>query len=231
LLLLVGVIWAGPALAAAPEPTAPLVMPTDEELAARLGFLEERLQAQRPTALAWQYGWTGFYIASLATNVVYAARAGDGDERVRGIVDATKSGLATADMIRLLRDPLPGAAGAGPMRAVPGEGRQAQLERLAVGERQLRASAERAETRYSWGRHLTGVATNLLGGAAILALGSARDAAESTLIGIAVGEVQIWSQPWRPAGDLRDYERRFPGAGVSWGLRGKATGVELVLRF
>lgn len=229
LLLLVALIWTGPAVAA--EPGTPLVLPTDQELAAQLGFLEERLDAQRPTALAWQYGWTGFYIAGLATNVMYAVRADDGDQRVRGIVDAAKSGLATADMFRLLRDPLPGAAGAAPMRAVPGAGRQARLERLAVGERQLRASAERAETRYSWSRHLTGVATNLLGGAAILALGSAKDAAESTLIGIAVGEVQIWSQPWRPAGDLRDYEQRFPAASTGWELRGKGTGVELALSF
>src|SRR5690349_9779867 len=82
---------AGPVRAAAPEPAAPLVMPTDTELAARLGFLEERLEAQRPTALTWQYGWTGFYLVSLARNTVYAARADDGDQRVRGIVDAAKS--------------------------------------------------------------------------------------------------------------------------------------------
>ena len=30
----------------------PLVLPSDAELAARLGFLEERLDAARPTALA-----------------------------------------------------------------------------------------------------------------------------------------------------------------------------------
>lgn len=222
---------AGPALAAAAEPAAPLVMPSDAELAARLGLVEERLEAQRPTALAWRYGWTGFYVVTLASGVLYAVRADDGDQRVRGIVDAAKSGLATAEMVKLLRDPLPGAAGAAPMRAVAGEDRQARLERLAVGERQLRASAERAETRYSWWRHLKGVATNLLGGAAILALGSKHDAVESTLVGIAVGEVQIWSQPWRPTGDLADYERAFPDAQTVWSVRARDRGIELVLRF
>ena len=59
-----------PCMVAASEPQTPLVMPSDAELAARLGLLEERLEAQRPTALAWQYGWTGFYVASLAANVV-----------------------------------------------------------------------------------------------------------------------------------------------------------------
>lgn len=229
LLLLVALVWAGPVAAA--EPGTPLVMPTDAELAARIGFLEERLDAARPTALAWQYGWTGIYAAGFVSNTLYAVRADDGDERVRGIVDATKSALATAEMVSMFRDPLPGTYGARPMRAVPGDDRAARLQRVAVGERLLREGAERAQTRYSWSRHLLGIATNLLGGAVIWTLGDGRDAAESTLIGIAVGEAQIWSEPWRATGDLRDYERRFPGPGVTWELRGKGPGVELVLSF
>ena len=105
------------------------------------------------------------------------------------------------------------------------------MQRLAVGGRQLRASAERAATRYSWQRHLVGIATNLAGGAAILALGNRGDAWELTLAGVAVGELQIWSQPWRPTGDLRDYEARFPDAGVGWSVRATGPGAELVLRF
>ena len=86
----------GPAAAADRTETAPsLVALSDAELAARLGFLEERLDAGRPTALAWHWGWTGFYSASLALNVGYAIEAEDGDDRVRAIVDATKSGVAT----------------------------------------------------------------------------------------------------------------------------------------
>lgn len=229
LLLLVALAWAGPAAAA--EPTAPLVMPSDAELAARLGFLEERLDAARPTALAWQYGWTGVYAAGLVSNSVYAVRADDGDERVRGIVDAAKSALATAQMVGMFWDPLPGTLGAQPMRDVGGGDPRSQLEQVAVGERLLRDAAKQAETRYSWSRHLLGIATNLVGGAVIWKLGDAGDAAESTLIGIAVGEAQIWSEPWRATGDLRDYEQRFPGASVGWSLRGKGTGVELVLNF
>ena len=231
LLLLVAMVWAGPAAAASPESTVPLVMPTDEELAARVGFLEERLDAARPTALTWQYGWTGIYTAGLVSNTVYAVRADDGDERVRSIVDAAKSALATAEMVSMFRDPLPGTYGAQPMREVPGDGRAVLQQRVAVGERLLRQGAERAQTRYSWSRHLLGIATNLLGGAIIWSVGDGRDAAESTLIGIAVGEAQIWSEPWRATGDLRDYEQRFPGTGVSWELRGRDTGVELALHF
>jgi hypothetical protein len=214
------------------QETPPVLQLSDSELAARLGFLEERLEAGRPPALAWQWGWTGFYGTSLVLNGGYAAVAEDGDDRVRAVVDAAKSGVALAQTLRLVRDPLPANVGAAPMRAVPGEGRAARLERLAVGERLLVASAARAETRYDLRRHLFVLGGNLLGGAAILALGSAGDAAQSTAIGIAVGEAQIWSQPWRAPNDLREYHARFPAApGIGWQLRPKGRGVELVLRF
>ena len=151
---------------------------------------------------------------------------------MRAIVDATKSGVATLQTLTLLRDPLPANVGAQPMRDVAGDDRAARLERLAVGERQLLASAQRAETRYSLRRHLLVLGGNLLGGAAILALGDADDALQSTLIGTAIGEAQIWSQPWRAPGDLRDYRATFPDArGISWDLRPKGRGVELVFRF
>ena len=118
------------------------------------------------------------------------------------------------------------------MRDVAGDDRAARLQRLAVGESLLMTSVQQADTRYDWSRHLVGIGTNLVGGAAILALGDSRDALQSTLIGIAVGEAQIWSQPWRATDDLRDYRSAFPDAsGTGWELRPRGPGVELVLRF
>lgn len=232
LLPLALILSTGPGVVIAAELAPPALYLSDAELRMRLGFLEDRLEAARPAALAWQWGWTGFYTVSTAFNVGYAVDAEDGDDRVRAVVDAVKSGVATAQTLRLVRDPLPGNVGAQPMRAVSGDGRAARLERLAVGERQLLASAARAETRYDLGRHLLVIGGNLLGGAAIYALGDAEDAVQSTAIGIAIGEAQIWSQPWRAPGDLRDYRARFPQpAGIGWNLRAKGRGVELVLRF
>jgi hypothetical protein len=219
------------AAAGAEQPRPPVLHLADAELAARLSFLEERLDAGRPTALAWQWGWTGLYSASLTANLAWAIVAEDGSERVRAIVDATKSAAATIQMLTLLRDPLPATAGARPMRGVAGSGRAAMLERLAAGERQLAASAASAATRYHLRRHLAVIGANLLGGAAILALGSRRDALQSSLIGLAVGEAQIWSQPWRASGDLEDYRAAFPPRGIAWQLQPRGTGVALTVRF
>ena len=218
--------------AAADPPAMPRLDLSDAELDERLGFLEERLDAARPTALAWQWGWAGVFTVGLVFNTTWAVRADDSDDRVRAIVDAAKSAIATAEAWALFRDPLVATRGAQPMRDVAGDDRAARLQRLAVGETLLMTSVQQADTRYDWSRHLVGIGTNLVGGAAILALGDSRDALQSTLIGIAVGEAQIWSQPWRAPNDLRDYRARFPGApGVGWELRPKGRGVELVLRF
>ena len=118
------------------------------------------------------------------------------------------------------------------MRNVSGNDRSARLQRLALGERQLLASAARAETRYSLRRHLITIGANLIRGAAILTLGDSNNAVQSTLIGIAVGEAQIWSEPWRAVGDLRDYRAAFPGAaGGGWELRPMGTGLRLAYQF
>ena len=158
--------------------------------------------------------------------------ADDGDERVYNIVGAVKSAGATAQMVL---DPLPARLGAEPMRAVPDGTREGRLQRLAVGERQLVVNSERADTRYSWRRHLEGVTTNLIGGAVIWGFGDSGDALISVLSGLAFGEAQIWTQPWRANGDLADYRTAFPttmaSRGIEWQLRPTLNGAELAFRW
>lgn len=122
---------------AAAEPASvqpPILSLTDVELAERIGFLEQRLDEARPTALTWQWGWTGAYTASFVFNLDYAIRVDDNDRRVRAVVAAAKSAVAAVQTARLWHDPLVATQGARPMREVPGEGRAAEEQRLAVGE-------------------------------------------------------------------------------------------------
>lgn len=147
-------------------------------------------------------------------------------------MSAAKSAGALADLIT---SPLPARLGADPLRAVPAEDRRSRLKRLAVGERQLRANAVRADSRYSLKQHLEGVTTNLIGGAVIWAFGDRSDAIVSTLSGIAVGEAQIWSQPWRAGRDLDDYRAAFPTTTARRGIerepRPMPNGVQLAFSF
>lgn len=202
------------------------------EAEARLGFLEQRLDEGRSGAQVWQYGWSGVFGVGLVAGAAQAALADDGDERVYQIVGAVKSAGGLAQM---LTDPLPARLGADPLRQVPDGTPEKRLQRLALGERQLIDNAARAESRYSWRRHAEGVTTNLIGGAVIYALGDSTDALISTLSGIVIGELQIWTQPWRAIGDLDDYRSAFPSTmasrGIEWQLRPTLHGVEVAFRF
>lgn len=205
------------------------VPPRGAELAERSAFLEDRLDAGRLAARAWQHGWTGLHAVTTASGIVGAVSADDADERVAGVVTALKSAAALG---QLLARPLPARLGADPMRRASGSDPARLVPRVALGERHLLENASReAAERFNPRRHAAVVIVNLIGGAAILGFGDAADAAVSTLTGIAVGEAQIWSQPWRADRDLREYQERFPQERIGLELRPRPGGFELALVF
>jgi hypothetical protein len=180
----------------------------DEEISQRLRFIEQRLDDGRRHANYWQYGWSGFYAISGAVQGASAVRTDDGDNRANYIVGTTKSALALTT--QLLR-PLNARHGADEIRAMPGETRADRLNQLDRGEVLLRQNAERAEERTMWKTHLTSLAVNLAGGAAIWAFGDGKDALISVASGIAFSELSIWTQPGRAITDLDGYENKFAG--------------------
>jgi hypothetical protein len=179
---------------------------SDDQIEQRLRFITDQLNAGRPHASYWQLGWTGFYAASTVVQGIRAATENDNDDVVNNLVGAVKSAGGLFDM--LLR-PLPGRYGADPISAMPSGSREDQLDRLARAEDLLHAGAERAAERTQWQRHLTMLGVNLAAGAVIWGFGDRNDAAVSTIVGTAVGEAAIWSQPARAQTDLKDYQDRF----------------------
>lgn len=202
----------------------------EEEISQRLRFIEQRLDDGRRHATYWQYGWSGFYAVSGAIQGASAIRTDDGDNRANYIVGATKSALALTT--QLLR-PLGARHGADDIRAMPGESRADKLNQLERGENLLRQNAEHAGERTMWKTHLTSLAVNLAGGAAIWAFGDSKDALISVASGIVFSELSIWTQPGRAIKDLDEYENKYAGYDsqkkISWHLiptkRGAGIGI------
>jgi hypothetical protein len=178
---------------------------SNTELEARLEFIETRLARQRPGARNWQYGWTGFHATSAAGQALLAMNADNNDDEINYIVGAAKSTGAVAQM--MIR-PLPAVQGVIRFQAMPSRTREERIAKLAQGESLLRANSERAASRTAWKRHLIGVGANLLGGGIIAAFGDSSDAMTSTLIGITVSEINIWTEPSRAVNDLEDYRHK-----------------------
>jgi len=198
----------------------------------RLKFIETRLARQSPDARYWQRGWTGFHAASAAVHGVLAVDADDSDDEVNYLVGAVKSTGALAQM--LIR-PLPAVQSASRFQALPSRNREERIHKVAQGEALLHENADRAATRSGWRRHLIGVGANLLGGVAIAAFGDSSDAVTSTLLGIAVSEANIWTEPSRAINDLEDYQdnkwMQRQTSEVSWRIVPLARRVEVNIRF
>ncbi|MDH3934632.1 MAG: hypothetical protein OEU62_05655 [Gammaproteobacteria bacterium] len=178
---------------------------SDTELDARLKFIGNRIASQRPAARNWQYGWTGFHAASAAGQALLAVDADDSDDEINYLVGAAKSAGALAQM---MIKPLPVVQGAIGFHDMPSRTREERIAKLSQGESLLRLGAERASSRTGWKRHLIGIGANLLGGGIIAAFGDGGDAITSTLVGITVAEVNIWTEPSRAVNDLEDYQNK-----------------------
>jgi hypothetical protein len=210
ILLVISMIAAAAQAQAADESNAGLTRNpstlSDSELDARLLFLEERLDGGETWAKSWQWGWTGIYGGGIAYGTARAITEDSDHSRVNHIVTAAKSAIGTT---RLLLWRHPGRHGADSMRAIEGDSREAKLARLAQGEALLQSVAKRAEQRTDWKPHAGNLALNLAGAGFILGFGCDADAWESLGVGIAVGELNIWTAPKRGISDLSDYETRF----------------------
>jgi hypothetical protein len=119
-------------------------------------------------------------------------------------VGAAKSTGALAQMMIM---PSPAVQSSARFQAMPSETRQERIMKLAQGEALLQINAERASTRTGWKRHLIAIGANLLGGSLIAAFGDDSDAVTSTLVGITVSELNIWTEPSRAINDLEDYRK------------------------
>jgi hypothetical protein len=178
-----------------------------EDTAARLRFIEQRLEDGRTYAQYWWRGWLGFYGLGTIVTSAQAATEDDTGKRADNIVGAVK---ALGGTVRQLVFRPTAKYGADAMFAVPATSEETCLQRLATGEDLLRKNAKEARSRYSWRRHFFNFAVNM-GGGLIVAEGFDEPAEgwTSAVIGIAVGEAMTWSHPWRGTRDLAEYEREF----------------------
>jgi hypothetical protein len=183
---------------------------SDEQIERRTAFLTERLDERRLHAAAWKYGWL---VVDGAGGIAAAARAAteDGTDQVNQISQAGKGAIGVA---YILLNPMPGTAGADPIREMPDATREDKLARLAAAEELLARAADRARDRTSWLLHFGNVFINAAAAAPVLALGDEGQAAQSFGIGVAAGTLQILTQPWEGPSDWADYERFIASDGA-----------------
>lgn len=184
------------------NPVVEQLTPAEEaDIDQRLAFLEDRISTQHLHAKLWWGGWLSFYGIGTVVQTTRAIMEDDRSVQADLIVSVVKS---TGGMIRYLVDPMKGIQG---LDDFAGETKQA---RLARAERILEENAENTTPFGPWYAHLVNV---LINGAGAVVVGVGFDDWRTGLIsagiGVAVGEVQLFTQPWEADDDLEEYQTRF----------------------
>jgi len=183
----------------------------DREVVRRLRLLVDLLEAGEFGVEVWQYGFAAGYGMGVALGVAETVLAEDGEARVEPVVTLVKAVGGTASLVL---DPHPGRRGADDVLALPSATPHDRRRQLAAAERLLARAEARTRTRWHWAPHLGNLALNLAGGGIVWALGERGGAISSSLVGIAVGEAMIWSEPTRARVDAAVY-RRAIGRGAA----------------
>jgi hypothetical protein len=200
--------------------------------AARVRFLEDRLDSRRTYADYWWKGWMGAY--GIGT-VVEAVQASTHDDEGRQADYAVSAGKALFGTIRTALSAPTAREGADPMRAIDPVDAATCRQRVEVGEDLLRKNAKESESRWDWKRHAANVAINVAGGIIVSQAFGEDRGWTSAGVGIAVGEAMTFSHPWHGDDDLAEYEQKFGGSApaqrVSFSIAPWNQGARVLVRF
>jgi hypothetical protein len=181
---------------------------SEEEVDARLQFLEVRLKAEAPQARAWEYGWSIVDISGVGYSVYQLSQANTRSQTAEGVVGAAKS---LGGVVGIAFTPFHATKGAHELDGVPDLTPDERERRMLLAESLLRRNAHEADIRYAWKPHFFNALINLAAGGIVMAFGDWQRGLQSAGLGIAVGEIQIWTQPWKAKRDLREYRMQFGG--------------------
>ena len=197
---------------------------SDEQVTERLAFIESALEAGRPRAETWYYGWLGAYsVGSLACGIV----AGTNWANTK-IVDgqAVKNRKSAEGMLingvvlllgvgDLVVDPFKPALVSGELRALPASSAEERRAKLERAEKMLRDCARRETYGRSLTNHLLNIGANAAG--AVILKAAFKQSWGDALVNFASGEavslLTIFTQPTRATRDLKAYEAKYLGKG------------------
>jgi hypothetical protein len=179
----------------------------DAEVKERLAFIERRLDGEVASAEAWTWGWVTFNSVSGVIEVYRAVGTGNHAERVDEIVGAAKAVVGIAGRLSKQLHARHGASELRPYRQATAKERELKLE---AAERFLKRNAHEANTAFTALPHALNLAINIVGAFVVWGVGNSPSTAwQSAGIGVAVGELAIWTQPRRAQKDLGAYQRQF----------------------
>jgi len=205
----------------------------DAEVAARLAFIEARLDAGTAAATRWSYGWLATYGVFTLGQYGLALAVKDPGLRADMAVGAVSSSLGVAPLLLLPFTPRFAAA---ELRALPEGTPDERRRKLARAERLLRKSAESEAAGRSWLAHVVGGGVAVAWGAVLaIAYHRVRSGVINGIAGVGICELQIFTQPTAAIADWDAYSRGALRAarprGPSFGVAPAPGGMGIAVTF
>ena len=224
---------------------------SDEQVKERLGFITNALDAGRPRAGTWSYGWLAAYSAGAVAGGILAGSHW-GDKKLEGAETVPDREFAEGMLVGgatfalgvggFLLDPFAPATAPRKLRSLPETTPMERLEKLRRAEELLRRCARQERAGRSLKTHLLNAGVNAAAG--IVTKAAFHRSWGSALLTFAGGEaislLNIFTQPMRATRDLKRYESGFAADGVppprapgerQWSLGIWPGGISLRLQF
>ncbi len=213
-----------------------------EDLSQRISFIQSRLDEGTTAAKRWQYSWVVAHgtLTFVQFGMLDTLREPEeADDRFDMVVGGTLEALAIVD---LAINPLVAHSAAAKLRTMP-ETNSAETEAKAqYAEELLWECAERERKGRSWINHAIYFAGNAIAGLVIgLDGGRWNDGALMFGVGMALSEIQIFTQPTRAIDDWKKYQEMAPpdmaralprkARRISLAISPYQTGVRCAVRF
>jgi hypothetical protein len=202
---------------------------SDKELDDRLSWIQNELSADRNPSRWWLYSWTGAFCVLAATQTTILFATSDTHLKQNMGVGAVESLFG---IVGMLLTPFESTTAAYSLSALPDISRDEREDKLSKAERLLKKSANDEAFGRSWLKHVAGFAFNLAGGLVIWQgfHHSLQDGLLNFGIGMAVTEVQIFTQPTRSMHAFDDYRKQY-AVGASIRFVPKPVGVAVAFSF
>lgn len=186
----------------------------DQEAKERLAYIQTALHNGQTSSNIWYWTWIGVYstVAITQYSLFFATDAIDPDNKDHWKQDQMAGAItSTLGVIGLAIDPMVPAYALGRFKDMPEGTPEERLLKLKEAEIWLKKSSQRELDGRSWLSHTLNFAVNLAAGLTIwLAFDrSVVDGLITFLPGMAVGELQIWTQPTGAINDYDKYKKRF----------------------
>jgi hypothetical protein len=183
---------------------------SDDEIAERLNSIDLMLARNEKTANCWWYSWLGIYGAATVGQGIVAWKTDDISSRQDMIVSA---GTTLVGFAGQLVFPVKSGYDNSMFAKTSGFSRKEGLDKLLKAEQMLKYQAERAKSGKNWQTHALNGAVNMAGGLITCFCFNrehpVKDGLVTFAIGMAVSEIQIWSQPTKAMKDYRQYCSKY----------------------